>query len=234
MHAYTYTHPPNNQVYPGYEFFKRALNTAVGPAAATVYHAPLVILAGALATVIACLGVCPAEAVRIRMVANRERFGDTMAAAMASEGGLPSLWDGFPPLLVRQVLFGMMKFLVFDSAATAIFAAFPSLRAAVATSLAVSLVSGAIAGVASAVVSQPADTLLSRMNAESRPSLPEAAAAIWQESGPGGFFVGLGSRCLWSGSIISGQFLLYDVFRQLLHVTQDDLETYMDVIGSFQ
>jgi len=49
----------------------------------------------------------------------------------------------------------MMKFVVFDSVGTAIYAAAPILRASIATSLGVSLVSGAMAGVASAVVSQP-------------------------------------------------------------------------------
>ncbi|TFJ87952.1 hypothetical protein NSK_001298 [Nannochloropsis salina CCMP1776] len=220
-------------VYPGYEFFKRALNSAVGPAAAMQFHAPLVILAGALATVIACLGVCPAEALRIRMVANAESFQDTLTGAVEQEGGIPSLWDGFPPLLVRQVLFGMMKFLVFDSVGIAIFTAAPFLRESVASSLAVSLFSGAVAGVASAIVSQPADTILSRMNAEARPSVMEAVSSILAERGVQGLFVGLGTRCLWSGSIISGQFLLYDVFRNLLHVTSEDLAQYMDVIGSF-
>ncbi|EWM30058.1 mitochondrial phosphate carrier protein [Nannochloropsis gaditana] len=211
-------------VYPGYEFFKRALNSAVGPAAATQFHAPLVILAGALATVIACLGVCPAEALRIRMVANVESFQDTLTGAVEQEGGIPSLWDGFPPLLVRQVLFGMMKFLVFDSVGIAIFTAAPFLRESVASSLAVSLFSGAVAGVASAIVSQPADTILSRMNAEARPSVMEAVSSILAERGVQGLFVGLGTRCLWSGSIISGQFLLYDVFRNLLHQLREGNE----------
>jgi len=49
------------------------------------------------------LGVCPAEALRIRMVANAESFKETLAGAIEQEGGIPSLWDGFPPLLVRQV-----------------------------------------------------------------------------------------------------------------------------------
>lgn len=220
-------------VYPGYEFFKRALTSAVSPAAALQYHAPLVVLAGALATVIACLGVCPAEALRIRMVANAETFGETWAGAVEQEGGAPSLWDGFPPLVVRQVLFGMMKFVVFDSVGTAIFAAAPFLRESVASSLGVSLVSGAMAGVASAIISQPADTILSKMNADARPGVMEAVSSILTENGLGGFFVGLGTRCLWSGSIISGQFLLYDVFRSLLHVSNEDLSQYMDVIGTF-
>ncbi|GAB5036320.1 mitochondrial substrate carrier family protein [Nannochloropsis oceanica] len=205
----------------------------VSPAAALQYHAPLVVLAGALATVIACLGVCPAEALRIRMVANAETFGETWAGAVEQEGGAPSLWDGFPPLVVRQVLFGMMKFVVFDSVGTAIFAAAPFLRESVASSLGVSLVSGAMAGVASAIISQPADTILSKMNADARPGVMEAVSSILTENGLGGFFVGLGTRCLWSGSIISGQFLLYDVFRSLLHVSNEDLSQYMDVIGTF-
>jgi len=71
------------------------------------------------------------------------------------------------------------------------------------------------------------------MNADARPTLPEAVSSILTEKGPGGLFVGLGTRCLWSGSIISGQFLLYDVFRNLLHVSNEDLAQYMDVIGTF-
>lgn len=80
----------------------------MGPAGELLYHAPLVILAGALATIIACLGVCPAEAVRIRMVARQEPFTATLTR-VAEEDGLSSLYDGFPPLLVRQVLFGMVS-----------------------------------------------------------------------------------------------------------------------------
>lgn len=54
-------------------------------------------------SVIYFAGVCPAEALRIRMVANAESFQDTLTGAVEQEGGIPSLWDGFPPLLVRQV-----------------------------------------------------------------------------------------------------------------------------------
>jgi solute carrier family 25 (mitochondrial phosphate transporter), member 3 len=59
-------------------------------------------------------------------------------------------------------------------------------------------------------------------------------SSIWSRYGPRGFFLGLGSRCLWSGSIISGQFLLYDVFKTLLHVAPADLGRYMDVIATLQ
>lgn len=67
-------------MYPGYEYFKRWLLGLAGSAmggqeAAAVPEAmrvPLVLLAGAMATVVACLGVCPAETVRIRSVSARQ------------------------------------------------------------------------------------------------------------------------------------------------------------------
>ena len=87
------------------------------------------------------LSLSLSQAIRIRQVAQSETFGETINQVRQSDGGLAALWDGFPPLLVRQVLFGMMKFLVFDAFGTAVFAAAPSLRENVATSLGVSLVS---------------------------------------------------------------------------------------------
>jgi solute carrier family 25 (mitochondrial phosphate transporter), member 3 len=62
----------------------------------------MIMAAGALATFIACLGVCPAEAVRIRMVAQSRPFGETVTGILDEEG-IASLYDGFPPLLIRQV-----------------------------------------------------------------------------------------------------------------------------------
>lgn len=41
---------------------------------------------------------------------------------------------------------------------------------------------------------------------------------IWEKSGAGGFFAGLGSRCVWAGAIIAGQFLLYEVFKGVFQV----------------
>jgi hypothetical protein len=72
--------------------------------------------------------VCPAEAVRIRVVARSDAPNTASASSdegsngggmqvlqsMVEESGVGVLWQGLPPLLVRQVIFGMVKFLVFD------------------------------------------------------------------------------------------------------------------------
>lgn len=218
-------------VYPGYEFFKRLFLTLAGPAIAGDFRAPLVLLAGASSTCIACLGVCPAEAIRIRMVADSSLRGQGLGevlAVVAQTDGLGSLYDGFTTILVRQVLFGMMKFLVFDYFGDFVLDLFPKLTEQVETQLAVSLLSGAVAGVVSSVVSQPADTVLSKMNQQAgRKDFLEVAGEIYSTLGPGGFFLGLGSRSLWASCIISGQFFLYDVCKTLLGV--QDLRVFLDV-----
>ena len=126
---------------------------------------------------------------------------------------------------MRQVLFGMVKFLIFDTCADAILATLPPGAAEdVVTSLGVSLLSGVIAGVGAAVVSQPADVVLSKVaqgdgSKEQVGQLPgsvnqlallqQAASTILNRYGLRGLYLGLPSRCLWSGAIIAGQFFLY-------------------------
>eukprot|EP00415_Alexandrium_ostenfeldii_P003574 UN3574 len=122
----------------------------------------------------------------------------------------------------------MMKFLVFDYFADFVLDVFPVLAESVETQLLVSLFSGAVAGVVSSIVSQPADTVLSKMNQQGgRTSFIDVGAQIYKEQGLQGFFLGLGSRCVWAGCIISGQFFLYDVCKSLLGVK--DLRMFLDV-----
>jgi len=239
-------------VYPGYEFFKRAFFLLVGPTLAVDLRTPLVLAAGATATFFACLGVCPAEAVRIRMVADPEfapKGGAQALGRIVSEEGIGRLYDGFNPILVRQVIFGMVKFLVFDYFAEFAYNVYPALKAEDATQLLVSLVSGLVAGVASCIVSQPADTIVSRMNrgattadtaiiagdgtpeaGNDETTLLGAVQGILQESGPQGFYAGLGGRVIWAGAIISGQFLLYDILKKTFHVAETDIKVFWDVI----
>jgi len=221
-------------VYPGYEFFKRLFASLAGPAGAIEFRVPLVLMAGAVATVFAAVGVCPCEAVRIRMVADPNYASGFLPAVqrLTREDGLLKLYDGFWPLLIRQVVFGMMKFFVFDSFAEFLFDVFPALDDTTAMSLSVSAFSGLVAGVASSIVSQPADTILSRINQRGgRESAFEVVRDIFDKWGPQGFFFGLGSRCVWAGSIIAGQFFLYDVLKASFGVRNEDLMLFMDVLS---
>ena len=307
-------------VYPGYELAKRVLFELAGPTGVLEARIPLVLLAGALATIVTCFLITPFEALRIRMV-ECPGYAPNFAAAYkryVSEGGWLSLYDGIIPLLVRQVrvaclptpvthrdatahtsasaplsrsplqplspaslspsrfprpclalpspcprthphvanpshrpqvLFGMVKFLIFDYCADAIVAALPAgtdLESALVT-IGVPLLSGTIAGVCAAVVSQPADVVLSKVaqgdgsvqevgrlpgGVNQLALLQQAAGAIIRKYGLQGLYLGLPSRCLWSGAIIAGQFTLYDIFKQALHVTAADLTLFYDALGA--
>ena len=234
-------------VYPGYEFFRRFFFELAGPQLELVARVPLVLLAGATATVFTCFLITPFETVRIRMVEDPEFAPDLRAALQryVDEAGFESLYDGLIPLMIRQVLFGMVKFLVFDSASDAILAALPpNAGDDLGVSLGVSLLSGAIAGALAAIVSQPADVVLTRVaqGAKEGGQLPGSVnqialiiaefRSVTYKLGLPGLFTGLGSRCLWSCAIIAGQFLLYDVFKSALHVTAADLSLYYDAFGA--
>merc|ERR1712072_962297 len=141
----------------------------------------------------------------------------------------------------------MVKFLIFDTCADAILAALPA-GASDDTfiALGVSLISGAIAGVGAAVISHPADVVLSKVaqgdgskdyvgqlpgRVNQLALLQQTAKVIIRKYGIQGLYLGLPSRCLWSGAIIAGQFFLYDVFKGALHVTTADLTLFYDALG---
>ena len=228
-------------VYPSYAFFKRYMALSLLPPEIAAVHAnDIALIAGALAAVIASLGLTPLEAARIRVVAEPERYrplGLTgTLGVIANEDpsvGWKAVYAGLPSLLARQVIFGSVKFLAFERACEAIYTVWPFLREATWTALMVSLVAGGFSGTLSSVVSQPADSVLTYVaqNSGEKGSLGliEGCFLMVEEDGLGSLFRGLGSRCVWAGSIIAGQFLLYDVFRTAFGVSGQDLSQVFQI-----
>ena len=110
----------------------------------------------------------------------------------------------------------------FERACDFIFKIWPMLHDATWTSLMVSLVAGGFSGALSSVVSQPADSVLTYVaqnNVGGNVGVIEGSALMVEQEGVASLFRGLGSRCVWAGSIIAGQFLLYDVFRTYFGVS---------------
>ena len=63
--------------------------------------------------------------------------------------------------------------------------------------------------------------------------LKQEALVVYREFGVSGFYLGLGSRCVWSGAIIAGQFFLYDVFKGAFKVTAADLTQFLDMLSAY-
>ncbi len=86
--------------------------------------------------------------------------------------------------------------------------------------VAVSLTSGVIAGVAAAIISHPADTLLSKVNkagAGGSGSVTSRLINIAKETGIGKLCTqGLGARCVMIGTLTAGQFGIFDSVMNLL------------------
>jgi len=236
-------------VYPSYTYLKHYIAEELlsSPAYALAHANDVALAAGALASIIASIGLTPTEACRIRAVAQPSVYRNlgligTLRVIATEEPtlGWKNLYAGLPSLMTRQVIFGSIKFITFERMSDAIYTQYPELRIHQYTALGVSLVAGGISGVLSSIVSQPADSVLTfvakRGGSGSSTStnrglgIIDGAKLMVQEEGLGSLFRGLGSRSVWAGCIIAGQFLLYDVFRAYFGITGEDLTQVFELV----
>jgi len=84
--------------------------------------------------------------------------------------------------------------------------------------LSISLGSGIIAGFAAAILSQPADTLLSQINKGHGPqgAVLYRLGVLAKQTGFKGLFAGLGPRMVMTAGLVSGQFLIYGAAKQAM------------------
>jgi solute carrier family 25 phosphate transporter 3 len=214
----------------GVEFFKIKFAKALGDQKAWEYRTPIYLAASAMAEFIADLFLCPLEAVRIRSVSDASFPKGAFAgiAKMAStEGIVGGLYAGLGPILFKQVPYTMAKFAVQGKAAEVIYRSTGKSpeTSSVAANTTVSLASGVVAGVAAAIVSHPADTLLSMVNKTGAKLEGEGtAAALLRLARQVGFVklstTGLAPRCVMIGTLTAGQFGIFDSVMHVFGATK--------------
>lgn len=211
--------------FAGYEFFKKQYITMLGgPSRAVDSRTAVYLAASATAEFFADILLCPLEATRIRLVSQRG-YASGFAPAftrMAREEGLRGFYSGFVPLLFKQVPFAVGQFSVHEAVNELIYRSMGPDRKARLTSLestAVELTSGLAAGAAAAVLSHPADTLLSAINKGAGDSKQPATSRMFQlarEFGPRRLLLsGLGPRLVMTCALVSGQFVIYARCKEL-------------------
>lgn len=202
----------------GVEFFKIKAATALGPEKAWESKTPIYLGAAAAAEFIADIFLCPLEAVRIRSVSDPE-FCDGLAdgfVKMAKSEGVGGFYSGFLPILGKQIPYTMAKFAVQGNVADAIYAGMGKTPSDLSptTNVGVSLLSGTAAGVAAAVISHPADTLLSKVNKAGAGGDGTMMVRLMNIAKETGFVnlctVGLLPRCVMIGTLTAGQFGIFD------------------------
>ena len=151
-----------------YEFWKKVAIDQVGIDSARENRTAIYLGASAIAEFFADIALCPLEATRIRLV-SQPTFANGLLpgfARIAREEGVAGFYAGFGPILFKQVPYTMAKFAVFEVAQEKIIATTGKTKDQLVGSelTTVNLLGGLIAGMAAAVISQPADTLLSKVS----------------------------------------------------------------------
>ncbi|KAK2589611.1 mitochondrial phosphate carrier protein [Conoideocrella luteorostrata] len=211
--------------FAGYEYFKKQYISLIGgPDKAVNSRMGIYLGASATAELFADVLLCPLEATRIRLVSQRGYATGLTSGfmRMAREEGFRGFYSGFVPLLFKQVPFAVGQFSVHEAVNEIIFRAMGPERKAKLTSVestGVELTSGLAAGAAAAVLSHPADTLLSAINKGAGDKSQSATSRMFQlakEFGPKRLLLtGLGPRLVMTCALVSGQFVIYAKCKEL-------------------
>jgi len=196
-----------------YEFFKNLYSGWLGEENTYLYKTSLYLAASASAEFFADIALSPMEACKVRIqTSNPGTFPTTLRGAIpviwAAEG-LNGFYKSLGPLWGRQIPYTMMKFACFERTVEALYMYVvpkPRDQCSKSEQLVVTFAAGYIAGVFCAVVSHPADTVVSYMNKASGATVGDSVRAL----GMKGLWAGLGPRIIMIGTLTALQWFIYD------------------------
>merc|ERR1711887_31305 len=201
-----------------YEFFKLMYSNALGEELAFTQRIPMYLAASASAEFFADMFLAPFEAMKVR-IRTMPGYASNMREAyakMSKEGGNP-FYKGIKPLWLRQIPYTMMKFSCFEKTVELLYAhVVPKPRAdcTKGEQLMVTFAAGYIAGVFCAIVSHPADCVVSVLN--KTPGV--SAGQVVKDLGMAGLWKGLGPRIIMIGTLTALQWFIYDSVKVALRL----------------
>jgi len=127
--------------------------------------------ASASAEFIADIFLCPFESLKVRMQTTVPPYAKNLREAWSkttAEGGIAKLYAGIVPLWGRQIPYTMCKFATFEETVGLIYKQLGGQKEDYGklAQTGVSFLGGYIAGIACAVVSHPADVMVSKLNSD--------------------------------------------------------------------
>jgi len=201
-----------------YELFKNVYGNAIGEEAAYQNQVALYLAASASAEFFADIALCPMEAVKVRI--QTSNYASTLRECfpkMKADEGTGTFFKGLKPLWMRQIPYTMMKFACFEKTVVALYTYVvpkPRDQCNQSEQLMVTFAAGYIAGVFCAIVSHPADSVVSVIN--KNPT--KGAGEILKELGPKGVWKGLGARIIMIGTLTALQWFIYDGVKVALNL----------------
>jgi len=151
------------------------------------------------------------EAVKVR-IQTQPGWSKTLREGfprILQEEGVSGFYKGLVPLWARQIPYTMMKFACFERTVEALYKfVVPRPRAECSKSeqLVVTFAAGYIAGVFCAIVSHPADTIVSKLNQDKGSNFMQIAKKL----GLMGMWKGLFPRIIMIGTLTALQWFIYD------------------------
>ncbi|XP_035283133.1 solute carrier family 25 member 3a isoform X1 [Anguilla rostrata] len=194
-----------------YEVFKILYSDMLGEENTYQWRTSLYLAASASAEFFADIALAPMEACKVR-IQTQPGYANTLrecAPKMYAEEGLWAFYKGVVPLWMRQIPYTMMKFACFERTVEALYKNVvpkPRSECTKAEQLVVTFVAGYIAGVFCAIVSHPADSVVSVLNKEKG----STAAQVLKRLGPKGVWKGLFARIIMIGTLTALQWFIYD------------------------
>ena len=197
-----------------YEIFKDVYRNAAGknePKYRTVGFA----VSSACAEFIADILLCPWEAVKVRMQTSEPGKFPTSGVKgfqqINANEGSAGFYRGIKPLWMRQIPYTIVKFVAFEKIVQAFYThMFTAEKSSYSkgTQMMITFASGYLAGIFCAIVSHPADTMVSVMN-----KTGQSAGEIYADIGFNGLWKGLGTRIFMIGTLTCLQWVIYDAFK---------------------
>jgi solute carrier family 25 phosphate transporter 3 len=203
-----------------YEFFKDTYGNLVGEENYANYKGLIWLTASASAEFFADIALCPMEMVKVKIQTSPHGTWPTSLVAATSKMSAERANTGFPfksvvPLWSRQIPYTMAKFFFFEKIVQLFYThVFTQEKDSYSkpTQLGITFASGYLAGVICAIVSHPADTLVSQMGKADNKG--KGFGQIASEVGLKNLLTkGLGTRILMIGTLTGLQWWIYDSFK---------------------
>merc|ERR1712195_187969 len=206
-----------------YEMFKDVYRNAMGSDEKIKKYQTLgFAVSSACAEVIADCFLCPWEALKVKMqTAEPGTFTTSTIKGLNTINqaeGINGFYKGLQPLWARQIPYTIIKFVAFERIVQAFYTkVFTKEKSSYGkgTQLMVTFMSGYIAGVFCAIVSHPADTMVSILNKRGASEAGTGAQVrqIYGEIGFNGLWKGIGTRIFMVGTLTCMQWVIYDSFK---------------------
>lgn len=206
-----------------YEVFKDFYMNLAGEEISNKYKPAIWLAGSASAEVFADIALCPFEMVKVKIQTSPTGSFPTAFGAAWKEMALKSAETRFPfgslvPLWSRQIPYTMAKFFFFEKIVqlfyTHVFTQ-PKDTYGKGTQLGVTFASGYLAGVVCAIVSHPADSLVSQLGKATNKG--KSVGQITSEVGIANLCTkGLGTRVIMIGTLTGFQWWIYDSFKSAM------------------